>query len=96
MFILTIVQYWTEIFDVILQINISRSHTLPIITEYFIDQEKYFYFIILHLTVAISIGIVAGIGIGTMFITFFQHIYAMFKIARYVNKNKEKAFEIQV
>jgi predicted Co/Zn/Cd cation transporter (cation efflux family) len=62
--------------------------TLPIITEYFIDQEKYFYFVILYLTVVILIGIVTGIGIGTMFITFFQHIYAMFKIVRYVNKVK--------
>jgi hypothetical protein len=95
MFILTIVQYWTEIFDVVLQINMSRSRTLPIITEYFIDQEKYFYFIILHLTVAILIGIVAGIGIGTMFITFFQHIYAMFKIARYVNKNRKKRLKFK-
>jgi len=96
MFIFTVVQYWTEIFDIVLQINMSRSRTLPIITEYFIDQEKYFYFIILHLTIAILIGIVAGIGIGTMFIIFFQHIYTIFKIARYVNKNRKKAFEIQV
>jgi hypothetical protein len=87
MFILTAVQLWTDIFDIALHINMSRSRTLPIITEYFINEEKYFYFIILHFTVAILIGMIAVIAIGTMFIMSFQHIYAMFKIARYINKN---------
>jgi len=85
MFIFTTALFWTD-FDIVLHINMSRSRTLPIMTEYFIDEEKYFYFIILHFTVAILIGMIAVIAIGTMFITSFQHIYAMFKIARYINK----------
>jgi len=46
-FILIIVQFWTEILDIVLQMNVSLSRIMPIITEYFVDQEKYFYFILL-------------------------------------------------
>jgi len=90
-FIFITAPFWTEIFDVILQMNISRSRTMPIMTEYFIDQEKYFYFILLYTNVTICVQTIITLAIGTTFITFFQHIYGMFKIARYKNKNKTKA-----
>jgi len=89
-FILIITQFWTEIFDIVLQMNVSRSHTMSIMTEYFVDQEKYFYFILLGTNITICLTFVILIAIGTMLITFFQYIYGMFKIARYKNKNKSK------
>ncbi|XP_018300359.1 uncharacterized protein, partial [Mycetomoellerius zeteki] len=51
--------------------------------EYFIDQEKYFYLILLHINVAICIASIVLVAIGTMCITFIQHICGMFKIASY-------------
>ncbi|KAH0948744.1 Or9e89 [Eciton burchellii] len=78
-----IAQFWTEIFDIVLQMNVSRSRIMPIMTEYFVDQEKYFYFILLWTNVTICIQLIVLLAIGTTFITFFQHIYGMFKIASY-------------
>jgi hypothetical protein len=92
-FILIIVQFWTDIFSV-LQMNTSRNHTTPIMTEYFVDHEKYFYFILLYTNIAICVAFMITIAIGTMFITFFQHINAMFKIARYIIKNRAKTVKI--
>jgi len=86
-FILIIAQFWTEILDIVLQINVSQSHIMPIMTEYFVDQEKYFYFILLWTNITICVQLIVTLAIGTLFITFFQHIYGMFKIARYKNKN---------
>jgi len=86
-FILIIIQFWTDIIGV-LQMNVSQNHTMPIMTEYFVDQEKYFYYILLGINVAICVTFIITIAIGTMFITFFQHINAMFKIARYIIKNE--------
>ncbi|KAH0945600.1 hypothetical protein HN011_008526 [Eciton burchellii] len=80
--ILIIVQFWTDILGVS-QMNISQNHTMPIMTEYFVDQEKYFYFILLGTNIAICVTFMIMIAIGTMIITFFQHINAMFKIASY-------------
>jgi len=51
--------------------------------EYFIDQEKYFYLILLHINAIACIGSAAMLAIGTMLITYFQHICGMFRIAWY-------------
>ncbi|XP_018300286.1 uncharacterized protein [Mycetomoellerius zeteki] len=51
--------------------------------EYFIDEEKYFYLILLHINVAICIASIVAVALGTMFFTFIQHICGMFRIASY-------------
>lgn len=51
--------------------------------EYFIDQEKYFYLIIMHIYAAISIGFMVIIAGGAMMVAYFQHILGMFRISRY-------------
>jgi len=88
MFTIIIGQSWSNILDIILPKNSSRPHNLLIMMEYFIDQEKYFYFILLHLYVAILIGFITMLAIGTLLFGFFQYICGMFKIARYGNKNQ--------
>ncbi|KAF3054225.1 Odorant receptor 298 [Nylanderia fulva] len=74
---------WSDILNIISSINESRSHHLIIMTEYFIDQQKYFYFILLHTIAAFIIGVTAMVAIGTMFITYLQLVCGMFKIASY-------------
>jgi hypothetical protein len=51
-------------------------------TEYFVDQEKYFYLSLLHITVAYGIGILAALATGAMLIAYLQHACGMFRIAR--------------
>ncbi|KAH0946883.1 hypothetical protein HN011_001014 [Eciton burchellii] len=80
-------QFWSTILDIVLCKNISRPHRLPIKTEYFFDQEKYFYFILFHLNAAIFIAMIATIGIGTMFIAYFQYVCGMFMIVSYRIEN---------
>ncbi|XP_029678508.1 uncharacterized protein LOC115244727 [Formica exsecta] len=64
--------------------NKSRSHSSSyIVTEYFIDQEKYSYLIMLHRHAAGFIGTMAMTATGTMLITYLQHTCAMFSIASY-------------
>ncbi|XP_011705824.1 PREDICTED: uncharacterized protein LOC105461029, partial [Wasmannia auropunctata] len=52
-------------------------------TEYFIDQEKYFLLIFLHSNVVFCIGMTVLLAIGTMLIMFIHHICGMFGIASY-------------
>lgn len=87
MFIIIIASFWSDIFNIILPTNASRSHHLLIVTEYFIDQEKYFYFIQFHFIVSICIGTIVTLATGTMLITYTQHTNGMFKIARCGRKN---------
>lgn len=48
--------------------------------EYFIDQEKHFYLIVLHIYAAICIGYIALITIGTLIIAYIQHTCGMFSL----------------
>lgn len=75
-FVIIIGQYWLNIF-VILPKNVSQLHRLPIMMENFIDQEKYFYLIMLHINAIIWVAWITFLAIGTMFITYLQHICGM-------------------
>ncbi|XP_011860675.1 PREDICTED: uncharacterized protein LOC105557895 [Vollenhovia emeryi] len=75
---------WPRILDIIMPMNESRSPiTMPIATEYFVDQDKYFYLILLHLNAALCIGAIAYIATGTMLVGYLKHACGMFKIASY-------------
>ncbi|KAH0945585.1 hypothetical protein HN011_004535 [Eciton burchellii] len=74
---------WSDILNVILKMNISQARHLPIITEYFIDQEKYFYLILLHISTAFCIGMTVTLAIGSMLVTFYHHVCGIFSIASY-------------
>ncbi|XP_067209643.1 odorant receptor 63a-like [Linepithema humile] len=82
-----IVPFWRNIFHIILSVNQSQSHRLHITTEYFVDQERYFYLLLLHTTVAFCIGVVALLATGTMLIAYLQHACGMLRIANYRIEN---------
>ncbi|XP_029177626.1 uncharacterized protein LOC114945535 [Nylanderia fulva] len=75
--------FWSDILDIILPTNESRSHNFLVMTEYFIDQKKYFYFIILHFILSFSIATIVTVSVGTMLLTYLQHTCGLFKIASY-------------
>ncbi|KAL6260656.1 hypothetical protein P5V15_008175 [Pogonomyrmex californicus] len=76
--------FWPHIFDVLFFINRTQSNHLFLFkTEYFIDQERYFYLITLHANMASIIGIGVVMATGTLFIFYQQHACGMFQIASY-------------
>ncbi|XP_025270187.1 uncharacterized protein LOC112639654 isoform X3 [Camponotus floridanus] len=74
--------FWPDIMHIILP-NVTQSHQLPFKMEYFIDQEKYFYWIALYVVVATCIGMTSMIGIGSILIMYLQCTCGMFRISRY-------------
>ncbi|XP_018349245.1 PREDICTED: uncharacterized protein LOC108752712 [Trachymyrmex septentrionalis] len=78
--ICTIGQYLSNL--IVLPKNISRLPNLNKI-EYFIDQEKYFYLILLHFYALLCIGGVVPLALGTMNFTCSRYICGMFRIASY-------------
>ncbi|KAL6419387.1 hypothetical protein ACFW04_011418 [Cataglyphis niger] len=83
LFALIVYEFWSRIFDIILPLNVSRSHSLPFTMEYFVDQETYFYWILLHINISFYIGIIAMAGIGTTLIAYFQYTCGMIRISSY-------------
>jgi len=74
---------WSDILNVILQMNMSQARHVPIITEYFI-KEKYFYLILLHMNTAFCIGMTVTLAIRSMLVAFYHYVCGVFSIARYV------------
>ncbi|XP_071637170.1 uncharacterized protein [Temnothorax longispinosus] len=94
-FALIVAQFWSSIYDVVLSRNVTESRHLLITTEYFIDPEKYFYLIVLHICAAFCIGCTAMIAIGTMLIAYLQHTCGMFRISSYRIKRVMKINMLQ-
>ncbi|XP_070152518.1 uncharacterized protein [Polyergus mexicanus] len=90
-----VAQLWPNIINAILPINVSQSHHLPIMTEYFVDQEKYFFLILLHLNAAFCIGMAAMVSTGTMLIAYLEHTCGLFKISSYRIKHAMRAIVLQ-
>jgi len=75
--------FWLYFLDTPLTKNDSRSRfPLPHDTEYFVDQKKYFYWILLHANAALLIGVVTILASGTILIVYQQYACGMFRIAR--------------
>ncbi|XP_077264109.1 uncharacterized protein LOC143898470 isoform X2 [Temnothorax americanus] len=89
---LNFIQFWT-LSDDDLSTNATRLHCMQFVTEYFVDQEKYFFLILLHINIALSIGGTAMIATGTMSIAFFKFFCGMFKISSY---RIERAVKINI
>ncbi|RLU25716.1 ObirOr5-9E37 [Ooceraea biroi] len=84
LFILTLLPFLPRIFSIFSLVNESKSYcNIYIRTEYFVDQEKYFYFILLHLYVAqyITGGILLGAAI--LLAGYITYFCGLFNIASY-------------
>ncbi|XP_026826476.1 uncharacterized protein LOC105279098 isoform X2 [Ooceraea biroi] len=97
-FFIAILTFWTiqiviPYLDDVTPINGCRPHRLYVAADYFIDQQKYYYVILLHMNAALFIGILTLITTGTLMIAYLQHTCGMFRIACY---RIEHAMEINV
>ncbi|XP_011338778.2 odorant receptor 24a [Ooceraea biroi] len=83
-FIITFTQIFPRILSTFLLVNISRPlYNVQFVTEYFIDKEKNFYLIFIHICASLYIGTVAFAGTSLISFTYFKHICGLFCIASY-------------
>ncbi|KAH0948813.1 hypothetical protein HN011_008858 [Eciton burchellii] len=66
-------------------LNASETNLMmhDVMREYFVDQERYSYLILLHLDTTMCIAAISIIATGTLFISLVKHICGIFKIASY-------------
>jgi len=82
-FIALFLPIWPQVLHTDLHINETQPRwTTQIVTEYFVDQEKYFYLILLHKNAVICIGATTLTGTGTMAVGYIIYICGVFRIAR--------------
>jgi len=72
-----------QILGIFISINASEANLMvQVIREYFVDQEKYSYLILLHLDAAMCIGAITITASGTIIAGCLKHICGIFRIAR--------------
>ncbi|EZA46816.1 hypothetical protein X777_01496, partial [Ooceraea biroi] len=83
MFGIMLLPFWPRILTIVSLINESQTYAkVQITTEYFINQEKYLYLILLHLDTVLWIGSSTLMGIGLLLLGYCQHMCGIFSIAR--------------
>jgi len=80
-FVLT--QYISILLDIAIPLNESRPRKLLFVTEYFIDQEKYFHILVIHLAIGMLILITTVLATETFALTNAIYAFGLFKVARY-------------
>lgn len=82
-FIAILLPIWPQVLGNDLHINESQPRqTVQIVTEYFVDREKYFYLILLHKNIVICIGATTLTGTGTILVGYVICACGMFRMAR--------------
>ncbi|XP_011687005.1 PREDICTED: uncharacterized protein LOC105449451 [Wasmannia auropunctata] len=79
-----------SILDIIMPLNVSRPRQLMFPGDYFVDQQKFFYAILLQINFAIGLILITLIGTESLYVTYVQHACGMFQIASY---RMEQAFK---
>ena len=68
------------VLDVIMPLNASRQKTFPYYAEYFIDDEDYYYQLMMHGTLVFTISVMVYVSIDTMYACCSQHLCGLFAI----------------
>lgn len=77
-----LVQYSSNLVEIMPDANETRLRRLPIKAEYLIDQQKYFYPILLHLFLVAIFGITTVIATEALYMVYTQHACGLFHIVR--------------
>ena len=76
------IPFLPDILDFVAPLNESRTRQLPFLVEYFLDEQKYFYPILLHTIVTIIMGITTVVATETLTFAYIYHACGMFEIVR--------------
>ncbi|XP_026828775.1 uncharacterized protein LOC105287226 isoform X3 [Ooceraea biroi] len=78
----------TFLSDTAVDVNESNIRNLPGLTEYFIDQQKYFFLILFHISFFVWCGLAVVAATESFYMSLIQHACGLFQIARFVEMSK--------
>ncbi|XP_025074006.1 uncharacterized protein LOC112552607 [Pogonomyrmex barbatus] len=76
-------QYVSILLDIVSPLNESRPRKFVFPVEYFIDHDKYFYIITLHIAIGLLIATTNALATESFSLTNALHAFSLFKIASY-------------
>lgn len=75
-----LVTFVPPLMDVIVPLNESRRMKLPVLGEYFVDEDKYFYLMYFHMALSIMINVTVFVATDTQLMIFCCHVSGIFSV----------------
>ncbi|XP_031776572.1 uncharacterized protein LOC116415661 [Apis florea] len=75
--------FGNNILDILIPLNHTRPRTVPIVIDYFVDQQKFFNFFGMHLNLITSFGGLGIIATETISMAMMQHLCGLLKISSF-------------
>lgn len=69
-----------SLLNIAFPLNESRPKVLCYYAEYFIDQQEYFYYLVLHTFICVAFSILILTAVDSTFVSCVYHIIGLFKI----------------
>lgn len=70
-----------HILNVVLPLNESRPIIMPYEAYYFVDAEKYFFYIYFHGLISLQVAIIGLIAHDCILLVYLQHVCSIFAVA---------------
>lgn len=81
-FTFIVIQNISILLDIAIPLNESRSRKLLFPAEYFIDQQKYFHVLTIHVAIGLFFIVTSVIATETYTLANALHAFGLFKVAR--------------
>lgn len=81
-----------EILDKIMPLNVSRQKTICYYAEYFIDQEKYLIYLVIHTFFGVIITCMVSLAVLPIFVSGIFHAIGLLSIIRLGHYNNCQNF----
>lgn len=72
----------TGFLDLINPLNESRTRKLPLSAEYYVDEQEYYYPILVHQSLSFILGVTIVIATDSLNMVFGHHGCGLFEVAR--------------
>ncbi|XP_020291748.1 uncharacterized protein LOC109858666 [Pseudomyrmex gracilis] len=88
-----LVPFVPNVLDILMPLNVSRQRHLLFPGKFFVDHQKYFYVITLHVGVSLFLIFITLVGTESLYVTHVLHACGMFQVASY---RLDQAFDNKV
>ncbi|XP_018378290.1 PREDICTED: odorant receptor 9a-like [Trachymyrmex cornetzi] len=69
-----------KLLDIVLPLNESRSISMPFEAYYFVDKEKYYFYIMFHICMGGTIALTAVVAHDCTFFMYIEHVCSLFAV----------------
>ena len=67
--------------NIVLPLNESRPIIIPYKAYYFVDEEKYYFYIMFHITACLTVAVLVLLAHDCVLFIYIEHVCSLFAVA---------------